>query len=159
MLLKMLFRAPGAADLPSYQKALRFRQKVALGVCAVGVVGTLCYFLLVRGSGLPDFVRGFYLGAAQGFLLSGIILFCRVRYLLRHPKAQKEALVRERDEREQTIREKSASAAGMITFFAAAAALFVLLPFSRSGFFALLAVIGIYTAAFFAGNTYFSRKI
>jgi len=159
MLLKMLFCTPKSADLPSYRRALRFRGKVAAGVCGVGAVGTLCYFLLVRESGLSDFVRGFYLGAAQGFLLGGIILLCRVRYLLRHPEAQKKALVRERDEREQTIREKSASAAGMVTFFAAAAALFVLLPFSRSGFCALLAVVAVYTAAFSIGNAYFSKKI
>ena len=131
-----------------FEHTLKLRRLAALALLAVGAVGFACYLLLVPGSTLSDFAQGFYLGAASGIFAGAVILLCRCQYLLTHPQAQKKARIRETDERERTILHSAFQAAGLVTFFAAAAALFVLLPLSLPAFQALLAVVAFYMLAF-----------
>lgn len=142
MLLKLI--SCGA----NFEKTLKLRRLVAAALLCVGLVGLGCYFFLVPGSTLPDFAQGFYLGAASGITAGAVILLCRVQYLLNHPERQRAARIRETDEREQTIVHSAFQVAGLVTFFAATAALFVVLPFSQSAFWALFAVIVFYAAVF-----------
>jgi len=60
-----------------FETSLKHRRIAALGLLAVGLVGLGCYFLLVADSALPDFTRGFYLGAAAGITAGALILFLR----------------------------------------------------------------------------------
>ncbi len=83
----------------------------------------------------------------------------RTQYLLTHPDARKRSQVRECDEREQAIVARSFQCAGFITFFASAAALLVLLPLSRGGFYALLGAMALYAVTFCAANLYLSKKL
>ena len=131
-----------------YEKSLRRRQLAAIAMLCVGLVGFACYFLLVPGSSLTDYAQGFYLGAASGISAGAVILLWRSHYLLTHPEARKRARIKETDERERAIVETAFRTAGLVTFFTAAAALFVILPFSQSAFWALFTVIVFYSLIF-----------
>jgi len=154
MLIKSFLNVPG-----DYEKTLKYRQCFALAAVALGLVGLVCYRLLVPQSGLPEFAQGFYQGAAAGILMGALILLVRTRYLLRHPEARKKAQVAEQDEREITIVNNSFRLAGLVTFYGSAAALFIVLPLDRGAFFALLAAMAAYALAFLAGNLYYSKKL
>ncbi len=154
MLMKSFLNVPG-----DYEKTLKVRQWYSLGFMALGLLGLVCYRLLVPQSGLPDFAQGFYAGAAFGILLGGLILLLRARYLLTHPEARKKAQVKEQDEREMTIVNNSFRLAGQVTFFGSAAALFIVLPLSRSVFAALLTAMAVYALTFLAGNLYYEKKL
>lgn len=131
-----------------FEKSLKQRRLAAAALLCVGLIGFACYFLLVPGSSLSDYARGFYLGAASGITAGAVILLCRCQYLLTHPQAQKKARIRETDERKRAIVETAFRTAGLATFFTAAAALFVVLPLSQSAFWALFTVIVFYSLVF-----------
>jgi hypothetical protein len=131
-----------------FEKTLKLRRLIALALLGVGLIGFACYFLLVPGSSLTDHAQGFYLGAASGISAGAVILLCRTQYLLTHPAAQKKARIRETDERERTIVHSAFQMAGVITFFTAAGALFVVLPLSQEAFWALFSVIIFYSLVF-----------
>ena len=140
-----------------YALTLRIRRILCAALLLVGLVGITCYFLLVSGSTLPDFARGFYLGAASGITGCALVLLIRVQYLLTHPEARKKAHIQERDEREQANRHGALYFAGLFTFFASAAALFVLLPISRAAFYVLFAVIAVYVLTFLLASLWLFR--
>ena len=147
-------------DTPDYDRSLRRRRLMALGLLAVGITGLVCYFLLVHNSEvLSDYARGFYLGGASGISLGALILLIRAQYLLTHPEARKKAKIREQDEREKTIINQSFQFAGMFTFFAAAASLFVLVAVSREAAASILAVVAVYAVVWLLSNLYLSKKL
>ena len=147
-------------DTTDYERSLRRRRLMALGLLAVGLTGLVCYFLLVHGSeALSDHARGFYLGAASGICLGALILLIRMQYLLTHPEARKKARIQEQDEREKAIINQAFQFAGMFTFFAAAASLFVLVAVSREAAAAILAVVAVYAVIWLLSNLYLSKKL
>ena len=81
-----------------------------LELMALGALGCLCYILLPWDGGiLPDYARGFYLGASCGIALAGVALLFRAQHLLTHPQARKQAQIKEQDERERAILSSSPS--------------------------------------------------
>ena len=154
MLVKQLLTNGG-----DYGKSLRQRRWAAIALLAVGLVGIGCYFLLVPDSGLPDFVQGFYLGAATGIVIGALILLIRTQYLISHPQAQRKARIKETDERQMHIARTAAQFAGVLTFFASTAALFVVLPLSMAAFQALMAVMVLYAVSFYLSNLWLSKKL
>ena len=60
MLVKQLLTGGG-----DYKKSLRQRRWAAIGMLCIGLVGIVCYFLLVPDSGLSDHAQGFYLGSRE----------------------------------------------------------------------------------------------
>lgn len=147
-------------DTSDFDRSLRRRRLMALGLLAVGITGLICYILLVRDSEvLPDYTRGFYLGVAAGICLGALILLIRAQYLLTHPEARKKARIQEQDEREKAIINQSFQFAGMFTFFAAAASLFVLVAVSMAAARAILIVVIVYDAAFLLSKSYLSKKL
>jgi hypothetical protein len=141
-----------------FTKSLKQRWAMAVARLCVGLVGFVCYACLVPASELGEYARGFYLGAASGVTAGALVLLLRTQYLLTHPDAQKKARIRETDEREVQITQNSFRLAGLITFFASVAALFVLLPLSMPAFCALLGSIMVYTVSFGAANLWLSRN-
>ena len=153
MLMKMF-------DTSDYDRSLRRRRLVAFGLLAVGITGIVCYLLLINGSDvLPDFARGFYLGGASGITIGAVFLLVRVTYLLSNPEARKKAKIQEQDEREKTIINQAFQFAGMFTFFAAAASLFVLVAVSLEAALAVLGVIAVYAVVWLIANLYLSKKL
>ena len=147
-------------DTADYDRSLRRRRLMALGLLLVGVTGLACYFLLVHDSeALSDHARGFYLGAATGICLGALVLLIRMQYLLTHPEARKKAKIQEQDEREKTIISQSFQFAGIVTFFAAAASMFVLVAVSREAAAAILAVVTVYAVVWLLSNLYLSKKL
>lgn len=147
-------------DTSDFERSLRRRRWVAFGLLAVGITGVLCYFFLIDGSdALPDFARGFYLGGASGICLGAAFLLVRVTYLLSNPSARKKAKIKEQDEREKTIINQAFQFAGMFTFFASAASLFVLVAVSLEAALAVLAVVAVYALSWLAANLYLSKKL
>lgn len=122
-------------------------------------MGFACYFLLVPGSTLSDYAQGFYLGAASGITAGAVILLGRVQYLLTHPAAQKKARIRKTDERERAIVRSAFQTAGVVTFFTAAGALFVVLPIYPQAFYALFAVMGLYSLAFLISAQILEKRL
>lgn len=62
-------------DTSDYDRSLRRRRLMSLGLLAVGITGIVCYFLLIHHSDvLSDYARGFYLGAASGITIGSVIL-------------------------------------------------------------------------------------
>ena len=154
MLVKMMLTGGG-----DYEKSLRQRRWAAIGLLFIGLVGFVCYFLLVPSSGLAEYAQGFYLGAATGITAAALVLLVRTQYLITHPKAQRKARIKETDEREMQIARTAAQAAGVITFFASAAALFIVLPLSMAAFKALMATTVFYCLVFVAANAWLSKKL
>lgn len=147
-------------DTSDYDRVLRRRRLVAFGLLAVGITGIVCYLLLVQGSDtLPDFTKGFYLGGASGITIGAVILLIRTQVLLADPEARKKARIKEQDEREKTIVGQAFQFAGMFTFFACAAAMFVLVAVSRAAALAVLAVVMVYSVAWLIANLYLSKKL
>jgi len=147
-------------DTSDYDRALRRRRLVAFGLLAVGITGVVCYLLLVRGSDvLPDFARGFYLGGASGITIGSVILLIRTQVLLSDPEARKKAKIKEQDEREKAIVNQAFQFAGMFTFFACAAALFVLVAVSTEAAAAVVSVVGVYSTAWLCRMLYLSKTL
>ena len=66
-------------DTSDYDRSLRRRRLMSLGLLAVGITGIVCYFLLIHNSDvLSDYARGFYLGAASGITIGSVILLIRM---------------------------------------------------------------------------------
>ncbi len=147
-------------DTSDYDRSLRRRRLMAFGLLAVGITGLLCYLFLVRDSdALPDFARGFYLGGASGISIGAVILLIRTTYLLSNPEARKKAKIQEQDEREKAIMNQSFQFAGMFTFFAAAASLFVLVAVSLEAAAAVVAVVGVYSITWLFRMLYLSKTL
>ena len=147
-------------DTSDYERSLRRRRLLSFGLMAVGITGLVCYLLLVHDSDvLPDYARGFYLGAATGISLGSVFFLVRIQYLLTHPKAQKKAKIQEQDEREKAIVNQSFQFAGMVTFFASAASMFVLVAVNMEAAKAILAVLIVYFVTWLAANLYLSKKL
>ena len=154
MLINTLFSSD------DFEKTLRRRRLFAFGMLGVGITGVVCFFLFVDNNpALPDFVRGFYLGAASGISLGAAVLLIRSTYLLGHPEAAKKAKIKDTDEREKNIVNDSFRLAGFITFFTSAAALFVVLPFSIPAFCALLSTMVLYALSFLITDLILSKKM
>lgn len=131
-----------------FDRALRRRRLAALGLMALGALGCLCYILLPWDGGiLPDYARGFYLGASCGIALAGVALLFRAQHLLTHPQARKQAQIKEQDERERAIFLQSFYLAGLVTFYLCAAALLVTVAVNRTAAIVLMGVMAVYAAA------------
>ena len=147
-------------DTSDYDRSLRRRRLLGFGLLAVGITGLVCYILLIHDSGvLPDYARGFYLGAASGITIGAVYLLIRMQYLLTHPEARKKARIQEQDEREKAIINQAFQFAGMFTFFAAAASMFVLAAVSRTAALAVFGVIVVYAVTWLTANLYLSKKL
>ena len=143
-----------------FERSLRRRRLMGFGLLAVGLIGIVCYFLLIDGSDtLSDYARGFYLGGASGISIGSVFLIVRSQYLLTHPEARKKAKIQEQDERERTIIAQAFQFAGIFTFFAAAASMFVLVAVSKAAAMAILAVIVVYSLVWLLANVYLSKKL
>ena len=154
MLIKTLFTSG------DFETTLRHRRLFAFAMLAVGLTGAVCFFLFVNDNpALPDFVQGFYLGAASGISLGAVIFLVRITYLLSNPEAAKKARIKETDEREKQIVNDSFRLAGSITFFTSAAALFVVLPFSIPAFCALMGTMVLYCVTFLVSNLILSKRL
>lgn len=153
----MLMNLFGTSD---YDRSLRRRRLLALGLLAVGLTGLACYILLIHNSGvLPDYARGFYLGAASGISIGAVILLIRMQYLLTHPEARKKAKIQAQDEREKAIIDQAFQFAGMFTFFAAVASMFVLVAVSKAAALAVFGVIVVYAVSWPLASLYLSKKL
>lgn len=147
-------------DTSDYDRSLRRRRLMAFGLLAVGITGIVCYFLLIYNSDvLSDYARGFYLGAAAGITIGSVILLIRMQYLLTHPEARKKAKIQEQDEREKAIINQAFQFAGMFTFFAAVASMFVLVAVSRAAAMAVFGVIVVYAVSWPLASLYLSKKL
>lgn len=154
MLAKFIFSSD------DFEKSLRRRRLFAFGMLLVGITGFVCFLLFVQDNeALPEFIQGFYMGAATGISLGAVILLVRSTYLLGHPEALKRARIKETDEREKQITNDAFRFAGAITFFTVAAALFVVLPFSFHAFYALLGVMALYGVTFLVAGFILSKKL
>lgn len=131
---------------PDPTVALRRRSRIAIGVFALGLIGTFCSRVFLSESVLPEFAHGFYSGISCGLMLLGALLFARCRWLLRHPQKAKTQMVKENDERERLIVQKAMTTSGFLLFFGEAAALLIAAPLNRTVFQTLLTL---YFAQFF----------
>ena len=71
----------------------------------------------------------------------------------------KKAKIQETDERQRSIIDASFKWAGCITFFTAAAALFVLLPLSMDAFLALLGMMALYAVSFLVMSSVLEKRM
>lgn len=147
-------------DTSDFERSLRRRRLTAFGLLAVGITGILCYIFLIHDSDvLSDYARGFYLGGASGISIGAVFLLIRVTYLLSNPEARKKAKIQEQDEREKAIINQAFQFAGMLTFFAAAASLFVLVAVSQAAAMAVLGVLVVYAVVWLLANLYLSKTL
>lgn len=151
-----LIRLFGGKD---YLQRLKHQLLASVALLLVGVVGVVCYFVVVPDSGLTDFAQGFYIGGASGITAGALIMLARCVYLLKNPEARQRAKVKDTDERAQAIVHQSFAIAGGVTFFTSAAALFVVLPFSVAAFRALMGAMILFALTFFAADQILERRM
>ena len=154
MLVKQLLTGGG-----DYEKSLRQRRWAAIAMLCIGLMGIVCYFLLVPDSGLSDHAQGFYLGGATGITAGALVLLVRTQYLITHPQARRRAKIKETDERRMQIARTAAQFAGVLTVFAAAIASFIVLPLSREACCALTSVIAFYILCAMLSSLWLSKKL
>ncbi len=155
MLMKLMTPCNG-----DFEKSLRRRRLLGFALLALGLTAITCYFLFVDGSKtLPDFARGFYLGAGSGACLGSAVLLARTQYLLSHPEARKKAQIQETDERERAIIAQAFQFAGLFTFFLSAAAMLVLVAVSAAAARTILAVLAVYALSWVCANAYLSKRL
>ena len=154
MLIKAMLTGSG-----DYGKSLKQRRWAAIGMLCIGLVGFACWFFLVPDSHLSEHAQGFYLGAASGISIGAVILLVRVQYLLTHPEARKKAKIQAQDEREKAIIDQAFQFAGMFTFFAAVASMFVLVAVSKAAALAVFGVIVVYAVSWPLASLYLSKKL
>ena len=142
-----------------YTQRLKNQLLASVALLLVGVVGIICYFILVPTSGLSDFAQGFYIGGALGITAGALITLVRCIYLLKNPEARQKAKVKDTDERSQTIVYKSFAIAGGVTFFTSAAALFVIIPFSVEIFWGVLGTMALFGVTFAVSNLILERTM
>lgn len=142
-----------------YDKTLKLRQLWCAAMVAVGLVGFICYALFVPNSSLSDHAQGFYLGAATGLFVGGLVLLWKTRRVMHNPEAKRKARIEETDERRSLILSKACVFAGLFTFFCGGAALFVVLPFSMEAYYALLAMMLLYTLGLVLSVFWLSKHI
>ena len=99
------------------------------------------------------------MGGASGISIGSVFLIVRSHYLLTHPEARKKAKIQEQDEREKAITAMAFQFAGLFTFFAAAASMFVLVAMSWEATVAIFAVIAVYSVAWLLASIYLSKKL
>ena len=80
-------------------------------------------------------------------------------YLLTHPEARKKAKIQAQDEREKAIIDQAFQFAGMFTFFAAVASMFVLVAVSKTAALAVFGVIVVYAVSWPLASLYLSKKL
>lgn len=147
-------------DTSDYERSLRRRRWLSFGLLAVGITGLVCYILLIHDNdALSDYARGFYLGGATGISLGSVFFLIRIQYLLARPEARKKAKIQEQDEREKAIVSQSFQFAGIFTFFASAAALFVLVAVDMGAAMAVLGVVIVFSVTWLLSNLYLSKKL
>ncbi len=142
-----------------YTQRLKNQLLASVALLLVGVVGVVCYLILVPTSGLSDFAQGFYIGGALGITAGALITLVRCAYLLKNPEARQKAKVKDTDERSQTIIHKSFVIAGGVTFFVSAAALFVIIPFSVETFWGVLGTMALFGVTFAVSNLILERRM
>ncbi len=143
-----------------YEQSLRRRRLAGVGLMVLGVMGCLCYVLLLEeGSALSDYAQGFYLGFSCGLALAGVVVLVRAQYLLSHPQARRKARIRERDERSRAIAARSFQFAGLLTFYLCAAALLVAVAVNQIAAKVLLGVMAVYAAAFLCAGVVLSKRL
>lgn len=143
-----------------FDRALRRRRLAALGLMALGALGYLCYILLPWDGGiLPDYARGFYLGASCGLALAGAVVLIRSQYLLRRPQARRKARIREQDERSRAIAAQACQFAGLFTFYLCTAALLVTVAVNRTAAIVLMGVMAVYAAACLCARFFVSKLL
>ena len=147
-------------DTSDYERSLRRRRWLSFGLLAVGLTGIVCFFLLIDGNNaLSDYAQGFYLGSATGITLGAVFFLIRMQYLLTHPEARKKAKIQEQDEREKAIVNQSFQFAGIFTFFAAVASMFVLVAVDMVAATAILCVVIVFAITWLLSNIYLSKKL
>lgn len=134
-----------------YVKTLHLRRVLALALLAVGVIGLVCYALLIHES--------CFLGGAGGSIIVAAFPLIRIQYLLTHPDARKTVKIQEQNERVQTIENQAYRFAGTFTFFCFAVALFILAAVNEIAAMTLLPVTGIYAVAWLARWLYLSKTL
>ena len=134
-------------DTSDYDRSLRRRRLLSFGL------------LIHDSDALSDYARGFYLGAAAGITAGASYLLIRMQYLLTHPAARKKARIQEQDEREKAIVNQAFQFAGIFTFFAAVASMFVLAAVSRTAALAVFGVIVVYAVTWLIASLYLSKKM
>lgn len=142
-----------------YTQRLKNQLLASIALLLVGVVGLVCYFVLVPGSTLSDFAQGFYIGAVLGVIAGALITLIRCAYLLKDPEARQKAKIKDTDERSQAILHKSFAIAGGVSFFTGAAALFVVLPFSAAAFWGVLGMMALFGVTFAVSNLVLERRM
>lgn len=143
---------------PDYGKSLRQRRWAFLVVLLIGLVGLGCYVLLVPGSGLEDYAKGYYLGSACGLLGTGFALGLRNEWMLRHPEKWKKASIQETDERSQHLTTQAAQLAGVGVVVLQALACYVLVAVDQSLVKVLLASMAAYVVLFQGCRAVLSRR-
>lgn len=142
-----------------YQKTVRYQTRLFAGAEFLGLVGLICYYALVRGSTLSDFVQGLYMGVSTGLIFAGGIGLARLQYLKKNPQAQKKAAIEATDEREQAVTQKALNTAGLIHFYLAVAAMLVLAPIDMTAFWVLFGLMLLYCAAFVIARVWYGKKL
>lgn len=142
-----------------YKKALQFRLRVFAFLAVLGVVLIVLSLTVFEESGLPDFVRGFYLGAGSGMTLAGVFFTISTVCLLKNPEAARREEIRETDERERAIIAEAMKTVFWVFYVVLIVGIFVALPLNRTVFYTLVVLMLIQSAAFSGALLWYRRKM
>lgn len=153
MLIKQLFHSR------DFQSSLRRRTWFGLGLACLGALLVLLSRTVFQNSGLPDFIRGFYLGVGVGLVLVGLITVVHALRLMKNPAAAKKAQVTAQDEREQAIVKAAMYSVFWVFYVVLSAGVFIALPLNLAVFFTLLALLVLFSLSFLLALAWHKRHM
>lgn len=92
-----------------YEKKIRLRRNVAAGlmVCGIAVLAAIAAAGMAGSGLLPDWAESFYSGTGTGLAAAGLIMLIKKSQLLKNKKRLEEQRLKENDERNVYLRDKS----------------------------------------------------
>ena len=159
MLMKAIVsQAPTDRD---YTRVLKNRMKLFGAAAALGVLTDVLAVIFSTGNTayLPSFLSGVYTGVGAGLIMISILMMLRTREILKDEKKVKEQRLKEQDERNQMIAQKSLYMAGIILIFGIYIALLISGIFNMAVFWTLFIVAMSYMVIFTAISVYYNKKL
>ena len=142
-----------------YRETLKTRRRFIPVLMLGGAASIAVSVILIRVREEKDFVAGLYMGLGCGILVASIILFLRIRSLLRDEKKLRMKRLQEFDERNIQITLKAHNTAGVLLIMTGYVIMLVSGFFSMEVFWTAWGLVMLYFVLFIVGRFIYDKRM